>query len=88
MHWRLHSCVSWEAGVGKVFPAQDWEGLHSPAVCDTEPALLPFHAARAQGQVLLTGAFSLAFLPLPRALGASQRGLWSGRLGEGLLSTG
>lgn len=66
-HWRLHSCVSWEAGVGKAFPARGWEGLHSPAVCDTEPVLLPFHDARARGQILLTRALFLAFLPLSRA---------------------
>lgn len=51
----------------KLFQLRAWEGLHSPAMCDTEPALLPFHDARARGQILLTRVLSLAFLPLPRA---------------------
>lgn len=71
--WRLHSCLLWEDGVLEFLPAQGWEGLHGPTVCDTEPAI---RAARAQGQALLTGALSLPFLSLePEGPGREAWGL-------------
>lgn len=62
--WCLHSCLLWEAGVLESLPAQGWEGLHGPTVCDAEPALLAIRVARAQGQALLAGPLSLSFLSL------------------------
>lgn len=62
--WRLHSRLLWEAGILESLPAQGWEGLHGPTVCDAEPALLSIRAARAQGQAQFTGALSLPFLSL------------------------
>lgn len=62
-----------EDGVLEFLPAQGWEGLHGPTVCDTEPAI---RAARAQGQALLTGALSLPFLSLePEGPGREAWGL-------------
>lgn len=79
-HGKLESAKLFQLGAGRVSTALLCVTQSPPSY----PSMMPGHGAKSYSP---GPSFLLSCLSLEPE-GASQRGLWSGRLGEGLLSTG